>query len=131
MSLDLRNATKVLLSIRPEFAKKIFDGKKNFEYRKVIFSRPEVSTVVVYASAPTRRVIGEFKVARIHECTPEVLWRLTSDASGISEDKYRAYFKGRVRAYAIEIGERLLYQAPRRLEEVYGANPPQSFVYLQ
>lgn len=131
MSLHLQSATKVLLSIRPEFAKEIFDGNKDFEYRKVIFRRPEVSTVVVYASAPTRRVIGEFKVAGIHECSPEALWRLTSEASGISEDQYRAYFRGRARAYAIEIGDRLLYPKPKNIEDEYGVRPPQSFMYVQ
>lgn len=131
MSSYLQNATKVLLSIRPEFANKIFGGKKNFEYRKVIFRSREVSTVVVYASAPTRRVIGEFKVAGIHECSPEGLWELTSDFSGISEDQYWKYFRGRTRAYAIEIGERLLYPSPRSIEEEYGVRPPQSFLYVQ
>lgn len=131
MSLHLQNVTKVLLSIRPEFAKEIFDGNKNFEYRKVIFRRPEVSTIVVYASAPMCRVIGEFEVAGIHQCSPEALWQLTSDASGISEDQYRAYFKGRARAYAIEIGDRLLYPTPKSIEEEYGVRPPQSFMYVQ
>ena len=131
MSSHLQNVAKVLLSIRPVFAKEIFDGNKNFEYRKVIFRRPEVKTVVVYASAPTCRVIGEFRVAGIHEFSPEVLWQLTSGASGISEDQYRAYFRGRTRAYAIEIGERLLYQTPKTIEEEYGVRPPQSFMYVQ
>lgn len=131
MSLHQQNVTKVLLSIKPQFAKEIFGGKKNFEYRKVIFRRPEVNTVVVYASSPTRQVIGEFKVTCIHEFSPDTLWRLTSDASGISEDQYREYFRGRVRAYAIEIGERLLYKVPRSLEEEYGVRPPQSFMYIQ
>lgn len=131
MSSHLQNVTKVLLSIRPVFAKEIFKGNKNFEYRRVIFRRPDISTVVVYASAPTRKIIGEFKVAGIHECSPERLWQLTSDASGISEDQYRAYFRGRARAYAIEIGERLLYSIPRAIEEEYGVRPPQSFMYLQ
>jgi len=54
-----------------------------------------------------------------------------SDASGISEDQYRAYFRGRARAYAIEIGDRLLYPAPKNLEEEYGVRPPQSFMYMR
>lgn len=131
MSSCLQNATKVLLSIRPEFANQIFGGNKNFEYRKVIFRRREISTVVVYASAPTRHVIGEFKVVGIHECSPKALWELTADSSGISEDQYWKYFRGRTRAYAIEIGERFLYPSPRNIEEEYGVRPPQSFVYVQ
>jgi predicted transcriptional regulator len=130
MSLQLQNVTKVLLSIKPAFAKEIFNGRKNFEYRKVIFRKPEVDTIIVYASAPISRIIGEFRIAGIHEYSTEDLWRITSDASGISEEEYRAYFRGRDRAYAIEIGERLLYPIPKDIEKEYGVRPPQSFMYV-
>ena len=33
---------KVVLSIKPEFAFKIFDGTKQFEFRKAIFKNPAV-----------------------------------------------------------------------------------------
>lgn len=39
--------TRALLSIRPAFAKAIFDGQKRFEFRRAIF-RKEVGVVVVY-----------------------------------------------------------------------------------
>ena len=81
MSLKPQSATKVLLPIRPAYAIEIFNGNKNFEYRRVIFRKPKVTTVVVYASAPTSKVIGEFKVLGIHECSPDALWQRTSDAS--------------------------------------------------
>ena len=45
---------KVLLSIKPEFANKIFEGTKRFEFRKSIFKK-EVKTVVVYASSPLQQ----------------------------------------------------------------------------
>ena len=43
----------VLLSIKPEFAFKIFDGTKKYEFRKSIFKKPGVKKVIVYASSPT------------------------------------------------------------------------------
>lgn len=61
---------KVLLSIKPEFAFKIFEGKKKFEFRKVIFKNPNVKTVVVYASSPVQRVIGEFEIDDILSSDP-------------------------------------------------------------
>ena len=30
---------KILLSIKPEFAERIFDGSKKYEFRKVIFRK--------------------------------------------------------------------------------------------
>lgn len=49
---------KVLMSIKPEFADKIFDGSKRYEFRRMIFKQPAVKKVVVYASAPVQMVIG-------------------------------------------------------------------------
>ena len=52
---------KVILSIKPEFANKIFNGTKKFEFRRTLFKKKEVKKIVVYASAPISKVIGEFE----------------------------------------------------------------------
>ncbi|MBI6731014.1 ASCH domain-containing protein, partial [Pseudomonas amygdali] len=41
---------KVLLSIKPEYAEKILQGEKRFEFRKSVFKNPDVRTVVIYAT---------------------------------------------------------------------------------
>lgn len=46
---------KILLSIKPEFADKIFEGTKQFEFRKSIFKDKTVRKVVVYASSPIQK----------------------------------------------------------------------------
>jgi predicted transcriptional regulator len=51
---------KVVLSIKPEFAFKIFEGTKKFEFRKSIFKNENIKTIIVYASSPVQQVIGEF-----------------------------------------------------------------------
>ena len=56
---------KVVLSIKPEFAFKIFDGTKKFEFRKAIFKNHKIKTVIVYASSPVQQVIGEFEIEKI------------------------------------------------------------------
>lgn len=53
----------ILLSIKPEYANKIFDGQKHYEYRKRI-PKKEVSKIVVYSSAPEQAVIGEVEVVK-------------------------------------------------------------------
>lgn len=57
---------KVLLSIKPEFANKIFEGSKKFEFRRSIFKNKQVKSIVVYASAPISKVIGEFEIDTVH-----------------------------------------------------------------
>ena len=49
--------TNVLLSIKPEFAEKIFQGVKRYEFRKALFKNREVEKIIVYASAPVSKVI--------------------------------------------------------------------------
>ena len=83
---------KVVLSIKPEFANKIFDGTKKFEFRKVIFKNKNIKTVIVYVSSPIQQVIGEFEIDKILIHDIDTLWMLTQDYSGISEDCFYKYF---------------------------------------
>ena len=57
---------KVVLSIKPEFAFKIFDGSKKFEFRKAIFKNNNVKSIIVYASSPVQKVIGEFEICLLY-----------------------------------------------------------------
>ena len=118
-----------LLSIKPEFASRIFDGTKKFEYRKLIFKQ-NVTRIVVYASAPVSMVIGEFTVEGILHDNLDNLWQETQAQAGISEDFFYNYFSERSSGYAIVIGQTLQYSSPYRLQESLGMHPPQSFLYL-
>ena len=44
-----------LLSIKPEYAEKIFAGIKTYEYRRKIFKDGSVKTVVVYVTSPIKK----------------------------------------------------------------------------
>lgn len=121
---------KVLLSIKPEFAFKIFEGKKKFEFRKVIFKNPNVKTVVVYASSPIQRVIGEFEIDNILSSDPSKIWEQTKKYSGISEDFFYKYFADREIAHAIKIKNIKKYKRSLHLQSNFNVVPPQSYVYL-
>lgn len=122
---------KVLLSIKSEFVEKIFSGEKLFEYRKSIFKREDVTSVVIYATKPVGKIVGEFKIKKIHIGSPEVIWQKTHYASGTAERFYFDYFKGKAQAYAIEIGELVKYDEPINPETMFGKfNAPQSFCYI-
>lgn len=121
---------RVLLSIKPEFAFKIFDGTKKFEFRKSIFKNKDVKTVVVYASSPVQQVIGEFEIEKILNLELDVLWNLTQDFSGISEDFFYEYFADKELGYAIKIKKAKKYNKPKNLREEFNLFPPQSFTYL-
>lgn len=121
---------RVLLSIKPEFAFKIFEGNKKFEFRKAIFKNPNVNTIVVYASSPVQRVIGEFEIDNILKSHPNEIWKQTKEHSGISEYLFYQYFAGREIAYAIKVKKTIKYMQHLLLKENYNVVPPQSYLYL-
>jgi predicted transcriptional regulator len=120
---------KVVLSIKPEFAFKIFDGTKKFEFRKAIFKNSGIKTIIVYASSPVQQVIGEFEIERIINKDIDSLWELTQHFSGISQDYFYEYFANRADGFAIEIKNTTKYKQPRCLKADYNLVPPQSFAY--
>jgi len=121
---------QVLLSIKPEFAYKIFEGRKKYEYRRAIFKNEDVKKVVVYASSPVSKVIGEFDIGEIMFDDLNVLWNKTKNYSGISREFFFNYFTNKNNGYAIKIKNYSRYGSPRRLQSKYGVHPPQSFLYL-
>lgn len=121
---------KVILSIKPEFAFKIFDGKKKYEYRRAIFKNREIKKIIVYASSPVKKVIGEFEIDHIINKDIEELWEKTRDHSGISSNYYYEYFKDKEYGYAIAVKKTRRYKQPLNLFDAFGVNPPQSFAYV-
>ena len=122
---------KVLLSIKPEFAEKILQGEKQFEFRKVIPKSPEVRTVVIYATMPVGKVVGEFDIAGFLSEKPSDLWAITSTFAGISKRFFNEYFHGRDTAHAIKVRDVRRYESPLELSSVLSSGvAPQSFCYL-
>ena len=121
---------KVLLSIKPEYTDRIFSGEKKYEFRRTIFKNQEVTHVIVYASSPVRKVIGEFEILDIIHDDVRALWEKTRSHAGISEKKFFDYFSDKSKGYAIQIGKTEKYQHSISLEEEYGMIPPQSFAYF-
>lgn len=120
----------VLMSIKPEFANKIFDGTKRYEFRRVIFKNRNIDRIVVYASFPVMKIIGEFMVGDILEMDIDELWEATAEESGTSKDFFKAYYSGKEKGYAIRIAAVKKYEEPLSLEKTYNVRPPQSFQYI-
>lgn len=122
---------KVLLSIKPEFADKILNGDKVYEFRKAVFKNKDVTTVVIYATKPVGKVVGEFTIEKIISSQPKDVWKITKNGAGISREFFDTYFKDRDMAHAIKINQVRRYKAPVDLFSILpSAIPPQSFCYL-
>lgn len=121
---------KVLLSIKPKYAELIFNGTKKFEYRRAIFKCSGVKTVVVYASSPVKKVIGEFQIGSILNLNLKNLWKSTKEHGGIEEECFYQYFENKKKGYAIKINKTTKYKKPLCLRNDFDLSPPQSFLYL-
>ena len=120
----------VLLSIKPEFAHKIFNGIKKYEFRKQVFKDETIKKVVVYSSYPEQKVIGEFDIECILNDSPVILWNKTGADSGITRKFYNEYFHGRKNAYAIKVATTKKYLIEKELSDYNIFYAPQSFVYI-
>lgn len=122
---------KIILSIKPEYANKILDGSKKFEFRKVSFSSSQVESVLIYATKPVGKVVGEFEVETVHVDAPQKIWNKTKKYAGIKKSFFDEYYKDRSVAVAIAVGKVQRYEEPIDLRSL-GAEltAPQSFRYL-
>lgn len=123
---------KILLSIRPEYAELILQGDKHFEFRKSIPRNPSVRTVVIYATKPVGKIVGEFDIADILSEHPTDLWALTAEFAGVSRRFFKSYFSGKDTGYAIKVRKARRYKHPRDLKSVVRSGiAPQSFCYVR
>ena len=103
---------------------------KKYEYHRAIFKKHEVSKVIVYASGPIRRIIGELEIENIlHDKLP-VLWAKTRSHAGISKKRFFEYFTNKSKGYAIKVKTMRIYDDPLSLNSIMVSSPPQSFIYL-
>ena len=125
----------LLLSIRPRFAKMIFEVIKTVELRRV---RPTIRAgdlVLVYVTSPAKEIQGAFRVGKTISGTPDTIWRRFGKQSGTSRAEFDAYFRGKSEAHALVIEEAWTLPKAVRLacirKEKRGFHPPQSFHYIR
>ncbi len=121
--------TAMLLSIKPEYAKAILDGRKKYEFRKRR-CKISVSKIIFYSTAPESKVVGEAKIEDIIEGDPSEIWELTKEAAGIARDKYCEYYHGYNKAVAYKLKNVIAYNPSKDLSDYGISHVPQSFVYV-
>ncbi|MCX5658078.1 MAG: GNAT family N-acetyltransferase, partial [Candidatus Omnitrophica bacterium] len=108
----------ILLSIRPKYAEKVFDGTKRVELRRV---RPNLSIgdlVVVYVSSPVKQIWGSFEVEQIVEKPLDELWNLVQNDAGVSRIEFDNYYNGLECGFGIYIKNFVSETTPISLNEL-------------
>ncbi len=124
----------ILMSIRPQYADKIFNRTKTVELRRIKpKSLQEDDLVLVYVSAPVKSLVGAFKVESVIEASIATLWKNVRDHAGVSKSEFSNYYEGSKTGVAIFIKDVKLLSKPIQLAELQkraeGFYPPQSFRY--
>jgi predicted transcriptional regulator len=124
----------LLMSIRPQYADKIFNGTKTVELRRI---KPkflsEGDLVLVYVSSPVKSLVGAFTVALVIKQPLQSLWEAVKDHAGVSEEEFSNYYQGVQTGVAIFIQNVWLLSEPLHLAQMKknfkNFHPPQSFRY--
>lgn len=125
----------MLVSIKPEFANRIFDGSKKIELRK---SSPNVNPgdlMIVYSTFPEMAVIGVCKIDTIIKSSPKEIWTNYSELLGIDKERFFDYYSDYNTAIGIVLksAKRFKEIIPlKKIKENYPSfSPPQTFRYLE
>jgi predicted transcriptional regulator len=118
------------MAIHPNYAEAILTGRKLVEFRKRALAA-DISSVLIYATSPVQRVIGEFVIERILAASPEEVWQRFGDVGCIDRADFDDYYASSKVAVAIEIKSFRQFDKPLPLSSL-SPQPsiPQSFVYL-
>jgi len=84
---------EVILSIKPKYVKRIFNGTKKYEFRKRIFKNPNIDTIIIYSTSPVKRIVGYFLIDKIIKKSPKNLWEICKDEAGVTKESFFNYFK--------------------------------------
>ena len=95
-----------------------------------IAAKQDISSIVIYETTPVKRIVAEAEIIDVLMYSPEELWKLTKEESGISKEFFDEYFEGRKIAYAYKLGKIKVYDEPKTLLDYGIKAAPQSFVYI-
>src|SRR5277367_3030146 len=74
--------------------------------------QPNIRTVVLYASSPTRKVVGEFTIDSVLTLRLDALWGLTEKGGAIERSYFDQYFRGRTVGHALKVKKVRRYKFP-------------------
>lgn len=125
----------LLLSVRPTFVRRILEGTKTVELRRV---RPQIAPgqqVLIYSSSPTMALLASAVVDRLDSASPKALWSSVANAAGVSRAEYDTYFQDAECAAAIWLKNVAAFNRPIPLDELRQRwpwfRPPQSYCFVR
>ena len=124
----------LLISIKPQFAERIFSGSKTIELRKTSPKVNEGDLILFYVTSPEKMIKGIGRVKGLIEDTPANLWSAYRDTAGIGKELYFDYYNNSNKAIGILLKDVVEFQKSVSLSDIRSSipsfAPPQSYRYL-
>ena len=119
-----RGATVIVMAIKPKYAKAIYEGRKNWEFRKA--PPPLFREMYVYESAPVSAVTGTITFSESVTGIPMAVWNIVKtnkcfarNLPGISFEVLQAY-TGKRTVTALRVMDSKRFDEPVK----FSARPP-------
>jgi predicted transcriptional regulator/DNA-binding XRE family transcriptional regulator len=123
----------VVLSVRPHYSNKIFEGKKTVELRRRFpISAPRDTVAYIYSTSPVRAMVGSTKIENVIKLPVSQIWKRFAKMAQITKADFDSYFAGLNDGFALEISDARPFSRAINLAELrdrFGFEPPQSFLY--
>lgn len=125
-----------MISLKEEYFKRILNGTKAFEFRRVFAkSLDEPFLCAIYVSSPIRAIRGIIHFDKPIKGLIEEIIDLAKKSDYPFIEGVRKYLEGKDTAYALPIKEPIEFKKPitlNSIQKVYpGFRPPQSFYCLE
>jgi len=137
MEKDILHDNILLISVKPEFAEKIISGEKTIELRKSAPKKvSKENYILIYVTSPVKELWGMCKINNIIKDNPISFWEDFGSKTGITEEKYKEYYKTSKNVYGIELKEvRNFSKYSIELKHLKKAfpnfMPPQTYTYIK
>jgi len=124
----------LVMSIRPEYADLMLQGKKTVEFRRRFSDRHAGARVWFYATHPMQTFALRARISYVDRESPNNLWHKHGKWGGISHEAFMEYFGGSQRGYALFLSNLKPITKPLTLaccqKASPGFRPPQAFCTL-
>ncbi len=125
----------LLMSLRPEFAELILQGRKTVEFRRKFSNKYKDATIVFYITRPVQQFMFTATITQVDHSQKKRLWNMSQQKCGISQEAFYQYFSGIDYGYAIHLSNIKLVPNQLVLEHAKKVcpqlRPPQSFQRME
>lgn len=127
--------SRILMSIKSEYAKKIVSGTKRVEIRRQFSKKWSGSRVSIYASGIERSIVGEVSIKNVVIDKPNNIWEKFHNQIGCSKKEFDKYTESKSEIYAVELEDAIPYEKTVSLQEASSLAkkklcPPQNYYDL-